>query len=410
MKRTRGVRILFLVADPSNASRLRLGQEIREVEERLKLARMGSSFSLITRMSVRPGDVTQAIFDTNPQIVHFSGHGMNTGELCFEDEAGTIQSVSPDALASLFELISSQVQCVVLNACYSEIQARVIAKHIDFVVGMNEAIGDKAAITFASGFYKALGAGRSVEDAYNFGIVELKLLSIPEYLTPVLIKKNANKSIVLNEWDDYTSKKYIDYTVFSMDFGFRSKSPIILMNPSAYYSIRSMLDDLFINYLSNIVKPYSYGEEWIIAGEPSSTRILAPFSWISNPGSPITELDPTWFGLNPYYELDIKPNTRWEICIRDGVRSLWFQSTLENLYAFASNNEELAKLLLSNAKAVAFLYEKNYFSFRSLDEFDAQKYKFKYVFRDWLGMGLKGTVLEGKNEKVTDQIKSILQW
>jgi hypothetical protein len=34
---------------------------------------------------------------------------------------------------------------------------------------MSQAIGDKAAIEFAVGFYDALGAGRSIEFAYKLG-------------------------------------------------------------------------------------------------------------------------------------------------------------------------------------------------------------------------------------------------
>ena len=92
-------------------------------------------------------------------------------------------------MAALFEQFSSQVDCVILNACYSEIQAKAIAKHIKYVIGMNQAIGDKAAIDFAIGFYQALGGGRSIEDAYKLGRVQIQLQGIPEHLTPVLIKK-----------------------------------------------------------------------------------------------------------------------------------------------------------------------------------------------------------------------------
>ncbi len=183
------VKVLFLAADPSDSARLRLGQELRDIRDNLQRSKQRENFLLESRESVRPRDITQAIFDVEPQIVHFSGHGMSTGELCFEDVLGKTQPVQPDALANLFELVAEQVSCVVLNACYSEIQAKAIAEHIPFVLGMNQAIGDKAAIAFAVGFYKALGAGRSFEDAYKFGRVEIQLESIPEHLTPVLFVK-----------------------------------------------------------------------------------------------------------------------------------------------------------------------------------------------------------------------------
>ncbi len=190
---TNKVSILFLAADPTDASHLRLGEEFREIQEKLKLAKFRDHFTLeLPQLSVRPSDISQALLDAQPQIVHFSGHGTPTGALCFEDLVGKIHPIEPDALAALFEQFSGQVNCVILNACYAEIQAKAIAKHIKYVIGMNQAIGDKAAIAFAIGFYQALGGGRSIEEAYRFGCVQIQLHGIPEHLTPVLIKKDQS--------------------------------------------------------------------------------------------------------------------------------------------------------------------------------------------------------------------------
>jgi hypothetical protein len=184
------ISILFLAADPTNASHLRLGEEFREIHEKLRLAKLRDYFKLeLPQLSVRPADISQALLDVQPQIVHFSGHGTPDGALCFEDATGQIQVVRPDALAALFEQFTKQVNCVLLNACYSETQANAIAKHVEYVIGMNQAIGDQAAIAFAIGFYQALGAGRTIENAYKLGCVQIRLQGIPEYLTPVLVKK-----------------------------------------------------------------------------------------------------------------------------------------------------------------------------------------------------------------------------
>ena len=184
--------ILFLAADPTNASRLRLGEEFREIQEKLKLSKLREQFKLeLPQLSARPSDITLALLDFQPQIVHFSGHGTSAGSLCFEDQTGRIQFVHPDALAALFEQFAKQVRCILLNACYSEIQARAIVNHIDYVIGMNQAIGDTAAITFTTGFYLALGAGSSIEDSYKLGCVQMKLQGIHEHLTPVLLRRTV---------------------------------------------------------------------------------------------------------------------------------------------------------------------------------------------------------------------------
>jgi hypothetical protein len=185
------IKILFLASDPEDAQKLRLGQEFRDIQEQLKLSKFRDYFRMeLPQLSIRPLDISQALLDTQPHIVHFSGHGTSKGALCFENIVGETHFVQPNSLAALFEQFSTQVNCVILNACYSEIQAHAIAKHINYVIGMNQSIGDKAAIAFAVGFYQALGAGRSVEDAYKLGCVQVRLQNIPEHLTPVLIKKN----------------------------------------------------------------------------------------------------------------------------------------------------------------------------------------------------------------------------
>ena len=216
------VRILFLTSEPTDANRLRLGQELRDIREKLQLSKYRQKYHLESRESVRPEDISQAIFDVEPQIVHFSGHGGLSGELCFENQQGKMQPISIDALGELFELISGQVQCVLLNACYSEIQAKAIACHIPYVIGMNKEIGDKSAILFARGFYKALGAKRSIKDSFKFGCLEIRLSGFNEYHTPVLLSEqrsernstvqdSSSQKSSLNE-DNLSSSKNIDYS------------------------------------------------------------------------------------------------------------------------------------------------------------------------------------------------------
>lgn len=186
--------LLFVAADPTDASRLRLGEEFREIQEKLKLAKLRDRFRLeLPQLSVRPADISQALLDVQPQIVHFSGHGASTGALCFENESGQTHLVQPEALAALFEQFANQVNCVLLNACYSETQAKAIAEHIEYVIGMNQAISDKAAIAFAVGFYQGLGAGRTIEEAYKLGCVQIRLQGVPEHLTPVFVKTGQTK-------------------------------------------------------------------------------------------------------------------------------------------------------------------------------------------------------------------------
>ena len=181
------IKILFLGANPKTQTSLRLDQEVRELEEGLQRSKNRDRFTFLFRWAARPRDVRRSILEFNPDIVHFTGHGEATA-IVFENEMGESQFVSNEALAALFELFSHSVKCVVLNACYSESQARAIAQHIPFVVGIRSGISDRAAIEFAIGFYDALGAGKSIDFAYKLGCNAIQLEGISEDLAPILIK------------------------------------------------------------------------------------------------------------------------------------------------------------------------------------------------------------------------------
>ena len=184
-------KILILAANPIDTTKLRLDEEVREIDAGLRRAMQRDKFELQQRWAVRVRDIRQAMLDENPHVMHFSGHGETEG-LMFENQSGEAQIVDTEALAELFELFKDKVECVLMNACYSAPQAEAISRHIPYVIGMSKEIGDIAAIEFAIGFYEALGAGRSIEDAFKFGRNAIRLQGILEHLTPVLHKRDAS--------------------------------------------------------------------------------------------------------------------------------------------------------------------------------------------------------------------------
>ncbi|MDF5729668.1 MAG: CHAT domain-containing protein [Rhizonema sp. PD38] len=181
--------ILILASNPKTTPSLRLDEEVREIEAGLQRAKKRESFDIRQRRAVRVQDVYQALLDFKPQIVHFSGYGSGDDGLILEDETGNDRLVETVGLVSLFELFASDIECVVLNACFSEVQALALAQHIPYVIGMNKAIADQAAIKFATGFYSAIASGESVEFAYKLGCNVIQLDGIAEHLTPVLKKR-----------------------------------------------------------------------------------------------------------------------------------------------------------------------------------------------------------------------------
>lgn len=101
-----------------------------------------------------------------------------------------MQLVTTTALSRLFQWGKSTIKCVVLNACYSQVQAEAIHQQIDCVVGMSSVVGDRAAIQFAAKFYQALVEGESFQSAYEYACTALELAGSNESTTPKLLNRS----------------------------------------------------------------------------------------------------------------------------------------------------------------------------------------------------------------------------
>lgn len=182
-------KILFLAANPRDTQAIDLRREFEKICAKIKMGKNGDAFQLQQKWAVNIPDINQSLLDEEPNIVHFSGHGSKLGRIYLEDAAGMKKEIRPDALAELFELFSQEIECVVLNACYSETQAQEIAKHINYVIGMSDAILDKAAIVFSEAFYQAVAAGKDYEFAFKMANTTIKAFDLGKDNIPILIKK-----------------------------------------------------------------------------------------------------------------------------------------------------------------------------------------------------------------------------
>ncbi len=191
-------KILILASNPKGTPALALFKEIRDIEVGLKLSEKRDQFDIETRGAVRPEDLRRAMLEVKPQIVHFCGHGTGSQGLVLEDDDGNEHLASTEALSDLFRIFCDRVECVLLNACYSEVQANAIFEHINYVIGMNREVRDDAAISFTVGFYDALGAGESIERAFDIGrnAVLFKISGRGSHnrkLVPVGVNENASE-------------------------------------------------------------------------------------------------------------------------------------------------------------------------------------------------------------------------
>ena len=139
------IKVLFLAANAQDQTPLRLDEEIRAITEKLRASEYRDSVELISKWAVRPTDLLQALNEHRPHIVHFSGHGLDTGKLVLLDAEGNAKYVSKEAIMATFSTLADDIRVVVFNSCFSARQAEAVTQYVDIAIGMSTGIGDEEA-------------------------------------------------------------------------------------------------------------------------------------------------------------------------------------------------------------------------------------------------------------------------
>jgi CHAT domain-containing protein len=186
---TKSLRILFLSANPEGTAKLKLIEEYKQIDAKIQASEFRDQFHLEQSHAVSLMELQTLLLRFKPNIVHFSGHGSETGALVFENYDGSPEEAPPKALSNLFKIINAstladglqanRIKCVLLSACYSLGQAKAIAQYVDCVVGISDAIKDSSATNFATSFYQGLAFGRSMQTAFDLGCNQLGLSDDP---------------------------------------------------------------------------------------------------------------------------------------------------------------------------------------------------------------------------------------
>lgn len=92
--------VLFCAANPEDQELIRTDIEFRKIQEVLARSLQGGGIALqLPRLAARADDLSRALHDTQPNLVHFSGHGGGEEGIYLEDGQGASKPVSADALA-----------------------------------------------------------------------------------------------------------------------------------------------------------------------------------------------------------------------------------------------------------------------------------------------------------------------
>ncbi|HEX8409203.1 MAG TPA: CHAT domain-containing protein, partial [Thermoanaerobaculia bacterium] len=166
------IKVLLFAADPLSVppyreDRLLLDEEVRRYRRVVRASANPDAVVFDLQLASRTDDLLQALNESSPQVVHFSGHGGEDGLVLVGADGHGTRCVDAEALGELFQLFRDDVRVVVLNACLSLPQAEAIAEAVGCAIGTPHKISDRAAITFGKSFYRAIAFGKSVQVAYN---------------------------------------------------------------------------------------------------------------------------------------------------------------------------------------------------------------------------------------------------
>lgn len=179
-----------MAANPVNTDPLDLDAEVKVIDQELIGAGTRDKFAFEVKRGVRASEISRHFLKVEPHIVHFSGHGSRAHRIYLLRENQKSQPVGVRVLMKLFEAFEDNIRCVVLNACYTDVQAIAISRYIDCVIGMSKPIGDEAAIEFARGFYRGIGWRRDVKRAFLLGQFQVGTRFPLQHTTPEIMWKN----------------------------------------------------------------------------------------------------------------------------------------------------------------------------------------------------------------------------
>jgi hypothetical protein len=199
LKKRKHLDVLYLTANPHGD--LRVGAEVNQVQQEVRGSKLRDNIAVHYRPAANLDSLIQGLNDLAPAIVHFSGHGNESG--VGTDDA---RAVRPAGELVTFELLRKAIgstdtppQVIVLNSCKSAGAKKSFFPPAKAIVAMGDSIGDLTAIAFAAKFYAAIAAGQSLHSAFAQGKVAVEAVSINEADTPQLIlADNVNsKKIIL---------------------------------------------------------------------------------------------------------------------------------------------------------------------------------------------------------------------
>ena len=168
--------LAFANESPTNEAYLRnLRVELQQLTASFKLAEQRGLCELVVLTNATLSQLFDTFQDQRYRhriaLFHFGGHA-HSYELLLEEETGTTKAISA---IPFIQFLGKQkgLKLVFLNGCFSENQAKaLIDGGIPAVIGTHHSIEDKQATLLATQFYKAIGEGVGIFDAWQDAVLQ----------------------------------------------------------------------------------------------------------------------------------------------------------------------------------------------------------------------------------------------
>ena len=171
--------VLYFSACPDQKDQLKFDTERREIDDAYERGNRVPEMRPAYEFQVIGHRFEEMLFGRNSDILHLSLHASKKKGLYFVDEANEALPMTPDMLNACLSnyLESHQLNCLLINACHSYQHAKALSDKIEYVIGMQDFIPDKAAIAYARGFYGTRFKGGSILQSHKAATNVLKLVA-----------------------------------------------------------------------------------------------------------------------------------------------------------------------------------------------------------------------------------------
>ncbi|MEE4539321.1 MAG: CHAT domain-containing protein [Erythrobacter sp.] len=206
LKKKKTLTVLFLSSNPIPDLNLRTDVEFAKVQDAIRQSRYRDNVRIEHRPAANVQTILNGLNDLRPDIIHFSGHGDQTG-LYLDDQSvpefavpGQADDFSMHAeyalLAKALKATDFPPKLVVLNSCYSSESLKSIGGLVDATITMDLPVSDIAAAVFSPQLYSALASGQSLHAAFSQALIAVEIAVIDDVDIPQLHANDKGKSAI----------------------------------------------------------------------------------------------------------------------------------------------------------------------------------------------------------------------